>query len=81
MTPGPVEEGGKTVRKLIGNLHESPLTLALVLFNLIFVLVIFLGVRDNRARQETFQNKLFEQQNRSMEMLYNCTPNRRSSDG
>jgi hypothetical protein len=74
MTPGPVEESGKTVRKLIDNMHDSPLTLALVLFNIIFLAIVYYSVQQNRDRQESFQTKLFDQQNKTMDMLYHCTP-------
>ena len=80
MTPGPVEESGKTVRKLIDNMHDSPLTLALVLFNIIFLAIVYYSVQQNRDRWESFQNKMFEQQNKTMEMLYNCTPNKRPEE-
>jgi len=76
MNPGIGEEGGKVATSLISNLHDSPLTLALVVFNLLFVTVIFLSVRDQRSSTERFQEKLFEQQSKTMEMLYNCTPNK-----
>jgi hypothetical protein len=81
MNSGPVEEGGRTVRKLIDNLHDSPLTLALVLFNIIFLAIVYYSVQQQRDRWELFQNKLFEQQNKAMEMLYNCTPSKRTPDG
>lgn len=70
------EEGGKVATTLVESLKSSPLTLALVVFNIMFIVVIYLGTRDQRIHQEAFQNKLFEQQNKTMEMLYNCTPNK-----
>jgi hypothetical protein len=74
MNPGIGEEGGKVATSLITNLHDSPLTLALVLFNMAFIFVIYLSVRDQRGAEEAFQNRLFDQQAKSMEMLYHCSP-------
>jgi hypothetical protein len=76
MNPGAAEEAGQTARAVITSLKESPLTLALVVFNLIFVLAIYLSVRAQRDRQAEFQKAFFIQQEKTMEMLYNCTPSR-----
>jgi hypothetical protein len=69
------EEAGQTARSLVSALKESPITLASVVFNVVFLIVVFLAVRDNRAHLEEFQNRLFDQQKDTMEKLYNCTPN------
>jgi len=74
MNPGPGEEAGKVANSLITNLHDSPLTLALVVFNLAFIAVIYFSVRDQRSRDAKFQEELFNQQKSTMEMLYHCTP-------
>jgi preprotein translocase subunit YajC len=74
MNPGVGEEVGKTTRGLIESMKDSPITLALVLFNLLFVVIVFFSVRDQRAHMESFQTELFKQQTKTMEMLYNCTP-------
>ena len=74
MNPGLSEEGGKVATSIVENLKTSPITLALVLFNIAFVVVVYLATRDQRARTEAFQARLFEQQTKVMEMLYNCTP-------
>jgi uncharacterized membrane protein affecting hemolysin expression len=75
MNPGVTEEGGEVAKSLISNLKDSPVTLALVLFNVVFLVVIFFSMRDQRNRTEQFQDRLFDQQSKTMEMLYNCTPN------
>jgi hypothetical protein len=74
VNPGLTEEGGKVASTLIENLKTSPVTLALVIFNMLFVVVVYFGMRDQRNREETFQTKLFLQQTETMKMLYNCTP-------
>lgn len=64
MNPGPVEEGGETVRTLINTMKESPLTLSLVIFNILFIGLVAYGTMQERAQRE-----------KVMQMLYNCTPN------
>jgi hypothetical protein len=68
------EEAGNTARSVITTLKDNPLTLALVVFNVIFVIVIFLSLKDERKYWAEFQNKLFAQQEKFAEMLYNCQP-------
>ena len=75
MNPGAVEEGSKVASSLISNLHDSPITLALVVFNIIFLSVIYFANRDERKQREEFQTMLFKQQEKTFDMLYNCTPN------
>ena len=74
MNPGIGEEAGKTARGLIDSLKDSPMTLAMVAFNLVFVVVIFLIIKQNHDSDEKFQTALFAQQAEVMKMLYNCTP-------
>ena len=71
---GPSEEAGQTARSLVTALSGQPMTLALVVFNICFIAVVYLSVRDQRARAEDFQKQLFEQQTKTMEMLYHCVP-------
>jgi len=71
---GPSEEAGQTARSVVSALSSQPMTLALVVFNVCFLVVVYLGVRDQRNRQEDFQKQLFEQQTKTMEMLYHCVP-------
>jgi len=74
MSPGAVEETGKVASNLISNLKDSPITLALILFNMAFLVIIYLGVKDQRSHLENYDNRMFEQQKQVMEMLYHCTP-------
>lgn len=78
MNPGnPVEEGGETARTLISSMKDSPMTLALVVFNLIFIVVIYLGTKDNRAAIDHLMTTMLAQEAHTADMLYNCTPNPR----
>ena len=54
MNPGPVEEIGSTTRTLIGNLASTPVVLALVVFNIMYMAFSFYesieqGKRFNEA--------------------------------
>jgi len=74
MSPGAVEEGGEVARSLIGNLKDSPITLALVVFNILFLIVVYFSIRDQRQQLANYDNKMFEQQAKVMDMLYHCVP-------
>jgi hypothetical protein len=71
---GPIEQGGETARALIASMKDSPITLALVVFNLIFVGAVFLGTRANRAAIDRITTTLLAEQSRMTEMLYRCSP-------
>ena len=72
MNSGVVEEGGSTARTLIDSLKNQPATLALVVFNIIFIAAVLYASSENRKTV----NKLLDQQVEFSKMLYNCTPNK-----
>jgi hypothetical protein len=74
MSPGPVEESGKVASALVDSLKTSPITLALVVFNLVFVIVVYLGARDVRTSFDKTTTTLLAQQEKMEQMLFNCTP-------
>jgi len=39
MNPGPVEEGGKVATSIIDSLKTSPMILALVVFNVLYMII------------------------------------------
>lgn len=80
MTPGPIEEGGETVRTLISSMKESPITLALVLFNLCLLVLLYFNGVSARASTERLYMTMMEQEKRTAEMLYNCAPIKRQSE-
>jgi len=74
MNPGAVEEGGKVASTLIEGLKAQPIVLALVVFNLAFLILVHFNGRDLRQHQE-FQFKLLvENQAKLQELLAHCTP-------
>lgn len=74
MSPGVGEEAGQTARGVVDALKSQPITLALVVFNVVFLFILYFSNREESIRIEAFQTKLFEQQGKTMEMLFNCTP-------
>jgi hypothetical protein len=59
MNPGPVEEVGQTARTLIQRLGDNPFTLALVVFNMFFIVATFFISKDTRqTNQEILQDVL-----------------------
>jgi len=80
MNPGPVEEGAETVRTLIGSMKDSPITLAMVLFNMALLVLLYFNGINARASQERIYMSMMEQEKKTAEMLYNCAPVRKQSD-
>jgi hypothetical protein len=74
MNPGVADEAGQTARSVVSSLKESPMTLALVVFNVIFIGSVFWLARENRANLDHVISTLLTQQDKAMTMLYNCLP-------
>jgi hypothetical protein len=79
MNPGPVEEGGKVATALVEALKASPVTLALVVFNVVFMIVVYMGTRQLHATEEKMQNVMMAQITKMADQLYNCTPIKRDT--
>lgn len=69
---GPAEEGAKIASSLIGNLKDQPVTLALILFNLIFVAAVYFSGLDVRDHQEKLMDQMLEMNNKTQGILLNC---------
>jgi hypothetical protein len=80
MNPGIQEEAGQTVRTLVGSLKDSPITLALVLFNLIFILVIYFATRENRAAMDRTMTEMLKQNAHMVDLLAKCSPDKPVED-
>jgi cbb3-type cytochrome oxidase subunit 3 len=74
MNPGAVEEGSKVASSLIESLKAQPMTLALVVFNMIFIGAVVYANAEQRklAHEETLI--MLAQQKQMSEWLYRCTP-------
>ena len=71
---GAVEEGSKVATGVVTALSNQPLTLALVVFNSLFIVTIAWASYENRQLNTTLIEKFIEQQNKAMEFLYRCVP-------
>jgi hypothetical protein len=86
MNPGPIEEGGKIAVSVIDALKTQPLMLVLVIFNVLIFIFVYYGVtqsRDSlnqmftemRASDTKLLAQLVDQQVKTAEMLFRCSPN------
>lgn len=74
MNPTVPEEAGMTARSLVEAFKANPGMLALVVFNLIFVIVVFYVSQQNREANTKLIGMLLEQQQETAKMLYQCMP-------
>lgn len=71
---GAVEEGGKVASGVVESLKAQPMILALVLFNCLFLGVVFYGTQQARLSFERTTAHLIDQQDKMAELLYRCNP-------
>jgi hypothetical protein len=76
--PGPIEEGAKVATAVVEAVKNQPMTLAMILFNLLFVLLVFLGSKDFRGNQLKLMSMMIELTGKSQEMLGKCIIPQRS---
>jgi hypothetical protein len=74
MNAGPVEESGDVAKSLISSLKDSPLTLALVLFNLVFLAAIYFGTQQERQSRDAMIKLMADNNLKTADMLYHCRP-------
>jgi hypothetical protein len=74
MTPGPVDEASKIAGNAIEALKSQPVTLALVIFNAVFIGAVYFGIRDQRQQQARLMEKMLEQAEKAQAMLFHCVP-------
>ena len=73
MMAGPVEEGAKTARSLIESMRESPVTLALVVFNVVFLGLMYFSLDEERRSRQQLVDYMVQTNDKTAQMLYNCT--------
>lgn len=74
MNPGPVEEAGKVAATTVEALKQTPLMLALVIFNIIFIVGVYFSNVSERASQEKITALLIQEHGDMAKMLNACTP-------
>jgi hypothetical protein len=52
MNPSPIEEAGQTARSVVNALRRDPLVLGLLLINVLFMVLVFINVRENQRRAD-----------------------------
>lgn len=76
MMAGPIEEGAATARSLFEVMRESPVTLALVVFNVVFLGVMYFSLSEERDSRNKLIDYMVSTNERTANMLYNCTSSR-----
>jgi hypothetical protein len=66
------EEIGKVVSNALNVVKEQPMVMALILFNLLFATLVFLGSKDFRANQLKLMTLMIEMSGRSQDLLAQC---------
>ncbi|HEY7415726.1 MAG TPA: hypothetical protein VH593_11080 [Ktedonobacteraceae bacterium] len=74
MSPGATEEAGKAVGSFIDALKTQPLSLALVVMNVLLIgYLYYTETRYSEGRRHAFE-KIIEQQEKMAAMLSHCIP-------
>lgn len=74
MNPGAAEEAGKVATGLIDSLRSTPLVLALIVFNAIFIAGVYFSVRNERASTERIMSLLIDEKADMDRALAACAP-------
>ena len=72
MNPGAVEEGGKVAGSLIEGLKGQPITLAMVVFNVLFIAAVYWGLSDQRRQQNEITKIMLGNMRQMEELLAKC---------
>ena len=73
---GAIEESAKTARSLFESMKESPVTLALVIFNIVFLGVMYFSLAEERDSRNRLIDYMVSTNDKTAQMLYNCTASR-----
>jgi hypothetical protein len=74
-----MQEGGKAVAGVVDALKSQPLTLALVIINVGLLLLMWRVLEAVHDMRQNDTKMLYEQQQKTQEMLSRCDRDRRSS--
>lgn len=83
MNPGPIEEGGKIATALVESLKAQPAVLAILVFNLILMGLVYFSTKEFRALNAQVISTLLTQQKDMVAMISKCvvpTPTSVDSD-
>jgi hypothetical protein len=71
---GAVEQTGKVVTDVVDSLRSQPAVLSLVVFNAIFLITVYLSVREGRQATAEQTKQMLAQIDRAQELLTRCFP-------
>lgn len=71
---GPVEEAGATARSIIDVLRSEPLSLALVVMNVLLLALFFYVIQTATSVRHAELERVFAAQEKTNQLLYNCVP-------
>jgi len=69
---GAMEEGGQTVRTLITNMKDSPITLGLMVINLAFLVYLFSAEHSATELRRELTGLFLKQQGETASLLAKC---------
>lgn len=72
MTPGPIEETGKVATAVIESLKTSPAMLAILIFNILLLALVYFGGREIRSANAGIISTLLADQKAMVEMISKC---------
>lgn len=72
MNPGAIEEGVKTVDHVVGALSSTPMTLAMILTNVMLIVFLFYSQNQFYLQRQEVTKMLVEQQREVQILLSKC---------
>lgn len=69
---GPIETGGKVAASIVEGFRGQPAILALVIFNLAFMGIVYFTSRDTRERQHQMIKLINENETRLQALVERC---------
>ena len=67
-----IQEGGKVASGVVDAMKSQPLVLALIIFNVVFLVLIYLGLNNQRNQQHDLMKMMLSNQQNVNELLAKC---------
>lgn len=74
MNPGPVEEIGQATNAFMKIMHNEPLSLALVVMNVLLLGLFFYVIQTATAVRHAEMERIFAAQQETQKLLFQCVP-------
>lgn len=72
MNPGPIEEGSKVASSLFEAMKAQPMTLAILLFGIAMIVLIYIGTGEWRTQNKEVMAELLSQHKAMVDLLSRC---------